>query len=282
MSACVKISECVWVCVHLPRGKTLTLFLISWSRSTSLLRATAWLRQGFNRRAWGKRNTRVTWTTHRLIWKGGRHTLYSMFCFINVTSESSGSILLAELFACGCNQETGRQFLWSLERGDRRRHRRTLRKHSYEQVCVAVCSSVYLSHAAARSTMVDTSCRAFSVRVEIASRSHSIMSVTTLWTKTHTQHHLTILSQQVLTSDWYSGCNFDPLKTNLVVSASASVQLPCRGTNQLLRKQEVKGLSRFSSQPSGLEENTLFIARVVLFFLTVNKCDEKIKSNIVS
>lgn len=28
---------------YLPRGKTLTLFLSSWSRSTSLLRATAWL-----------------------------------------------------------------------------------------------------------------------------------------------------------------------------------------------------------------------------------------------
>lgn len=38
---------------------------------------------------------------------------------------------------------------------------------------------VYPSHAAARSTMVDISCRALSVRVVMASLSHNLMSVTT-------------------------------------------------------------------------------------------------------
>ena len=65
-------------------------------------------------------------------------------------------------------------------------------------VRVFVCTSVSLSHAAARSTMVDISWRALFIKVEMASRSHSLMSVTTWSTQTHTEHILMILFQLVL------------------------------------------------------------------------------------
>lgn len=47
------------------------------------------------------------------------------------------------------------------------------------QMEVSLCDCVYLSYAAARSTIVEISCKALSVKVEMASRIHSLMSVTT-------------------------------------------------------------------------------------------------------
>lgn len=131
-----------------------------------------------------------------------------------------------------------------------------------------VCTSVCLSHAAARSTMVDISCRALSVRVEMASRSHSLMSVTTWSTQTHAARSVhtssaspyTGLTHRLHLQIQFRSLQFDVVKSYLVVSAPASVQLPCRYSNQLLKRQPVRGLQHLSSQPSASIQGCMFTA----------------------
>lgn len=125
-----------------------------------------------------KRSTRCTWITHHLMRTevGDMHR--------RVTSESSGSTWSAELSACGCSPEKGRQSPCGAERSN---SAWPLLKSTVtsENVCFDLLVW-HLSYAAARSTMEDISCRALSVRVVMASRSHSLMSVTTWSSKTHT------------------------------------------------------------------------------------------------
>lgn len=117
-------------------------------------------------------------------------------------------------------------------------------KRRHKQLCIkAIVKSkacvrvhhVCLSHAAARSTMIDISRVPSSARVEMASRSHSLMSVTTWSTRTREQRGLLSLYSEAV---WTITHNTE---TNLVVPAPASVQLPRRLTDQLLKERAING-----------------------------------------
>lgn len=158
---------------YLPRGRTSTLLLISWRVSTSLLRATAWLEKGDT----------INQATRKISWR-------LLLLLAKFTSRPSGSIGSAEPFACGCSLETARQFLWAQKKTRESRWEKSSVRSQF-CMCVHACACVCVSHIAARSTMVDISCRASSVRVEMASRNHSLMSVTT-WSVTSTPQAFTV------------------------------------------------------------------------------------------
>lgn len=99
------------------------------------------------------------------------------------TLEPSGSIWLAELSACGCNRGTGHRFLCF------KTHMRGICLNKAENqwflLFDGVCACVF--YTAARSTRVDMSCRELADRMVMASRSHSLMSVTT-WSNQKKSH----------------------------------------------------------------------------------------------
>lgn len=78
----------------------------------------------------------------------------------------------------------------------------------------------------------------------MASRIQILMSVTT-WLTENTPHSVKVLYQLMITVKYLGRYNYNQqwltiLNTNLIISAPASVQLPCRCTNQLLEKTNSK------------------------------------------
>lgn len=208
---------------HLPRGKTFTLFFISWSRSISLLRATAWLEA---------KTTRAREWSYRCRCDGGADAF---------TSGSSGSIWLAELSACGCNLERGCRFLW------KEKHDDDEEKPVYSNWLSAGPEWVVLTRRHAPPWSISASrhrpsgwwsrlLATASCRSQPGERTdhnhlqpcHSVSA----------SAHVRILLTTTQASKWATvKANTKP---NLVVSAPAGVQLPRRLADQLLREEMLK------------------------------------------